>query len=546
MRVVLLALGGSQERALKILRERFPQAEIETLPRSEVEDAGLVARLGVLRRLSTEVFAVSTERLALQRGQNELMLFGALAGARHVLLLDMHGAAREEAGKSILLRAPARIALEAAASAAAVTKSLLHLSELERKVSGSFSSTAKARRRDFSDSLHIIYLRATPGAGTHYGGASAHINGFVNAASALGAEISLVSNDRIAGLDEKRFPIKIIEPEPLGTTRSAFDLRNNLIFTRGAISEIESSPPDFIYQRYSRFTWAGVEASLSTGRPLFLEYNGSEVWVGRHWDDAGMLSVLERVERLNLAAAARVFVVSEVERQNLLRAGLADEKIILNPNGVDPEKFHPGAGGETERLRLGIADDEILVGFIGTFGPWHGVTTLAEAIGITPSDASLRFLLMGEGKLRGQVERILREAGARARVIFTGQVAHERVPTLLDACDLLVSPHVPLADGSPFFGSPTKLFEYMAMGKGIVASRLGQIAEVLAHEKNALLVEPGDTRQLSEAIMRLAQDRSLRASLGQAARRTAIERHTWAHNAARVLHAYRSFIEQKS
>ncbi len=545
MRVVLLPLGGDRENSSKILGERFPKAEIVTLARSELEGVGIKARLAALRKLRPEVFAVSSERLALQRGQNELMLFGALAGATQGLLLDMHGASREESGKSILLRAPARLAREAAASATAVTKSLLHLSEIERKVAGSFSSTAKARRCDFDNSLHITYLRATPGAGTHYGGASTHINGFVNAANALGARITVVSNDHIAGLDEDRFPIKIIEPDPLGTTRSAFDLRNNLIFTRGALSEIESSPPDLIYQRYSRFTWAGVESSLSTGRPLFLEYNGSEVWVGRHWDDAGMFKVLARVERLNLAAAARVFVVSEVERQNLLKAGVAQDKIVVNPNGVDTEKFRPCVGGEAERRRLGIADDEILVGFVSTFGPWHGVTTLAEAIAMMPSDARLRFLLVGEGKLREQVERILRDAGALQRVIFTGQVAHERVPSLLDACDQLVAPHVPLADGSPFFGSPTKLFEYMAVGKAIVASRLGQIAEVLTHEKNALLVEPSDARQLSEAIMRLAQDRNLRERLGDAARRAAIESHTWEYNAARVLDAYRSFMEQK-
>ena len=86
----------------------------------------------------------------------------------------------------------------------------------------------------------------------------------------------------------------------MGTTRAAFDLRNNLIFSAGALREIERSPVDLIYQRYGRFTWAGVEASLRTGVPLFLEYNGSEVWIGKHWDMSGMIPLLERFERLNL------------------------------------------------------------------------------------------------------------------------------------------------------------------------------------------------------------------------------------------------------
>src|SRR5262249_4532870 len=120
---------------------------------------------------------------------------------------------------------------------------------------------------------------------------------------------------------------------------------------------------------------------------------------------------------------------------------------------------------------------------------------------------------------------------------------HNSVPLLLDACDVLVSPHVPLADGSEFFGSPTKLFEYMAMGKGIVASKLGQIGEVLVDGETALLVEPGNVRELSEAIERLGASRELGQRLGAAARRVAVEHHTWKHNAQRVLDAYKEWTE---
>jgi glycosyltransferase involved in cell wall biosynthesis len=145
--------------------------------------------------------------------------------------------------------------------------------------------------------------------------------------------------------------------------------------------------------------------------------------------------------------------------------------------------------------------------------------------------------------LRGRVEQTLREAGLEHRVILTGAVEHERVPALLDACDVLASPHVPLEDGSEFFGSPTKLFEYMAMGKAIVASRLGQIGDVLVNEETALLVEPNDARELSQAILRLTNSLELRERLGAAARREAIAQHTWTHNAGRVLDAYRSWTE---
>jgi glycosyltransferase involved in cell wall biosynthesis len=543
MKVVLLALGGDARHAREILATRYPQAEIEEMPRAKIESVGMGGRLSALRALRPNVFAVATERLAWQRGQNAFLLFGALAGARRTIILDAHGARLEETRATSLMASPARLAREGAISAAALTRAGRQLRRLEIALNrGEHLSHRLKKKSAETDKTEIVYVRATPGPGTQAGGAASHINGFIKAALNLGANIALVSNDQIAGLDETTTPLRVIWPKPIGSTRAAFDIYNNLLFTNDATLLIERAQPDFIYQRYSRFSWAGVEASLRTGRPLFLEYNGSEVWVGRYWDRVGSLSLLERYERLNLKAAARIFVVSEVERGNLLRVGVEDERIVVNPNGVDAERFQPNIGGERVREELGIGEDETLVGFVGTFGPWHGVLVLAEAIKLLPRQSRVRFLLVGSGVLSNDVERILREANAGHRVIMTGAVEHERVPALLDACDVLASPHVPLEDGSDFFGSPTKLFEYMAMSKGIVASRLGQISDVLKDEETALLVEPGNANDLSEAIMRLSDSRRLREQLGAAARREAIAHHTWRHNAQRVLDAYRSMI----
>jgi glycosyltransferase involved in cell wall biosynthesis len=124
------------------------------------------------------------------------------------------------------------------------------------------------------------------------------------------------------------------------------------------------------------------------------------------------------------------------------------------------------------------------------------------------------------------------KAGA---VIFTGSLPSHKVAEYLDASDILVSPHIPMADGSRFFGSPTKLFEYMAMGKGIVASRLEQLAEVLEHDRTAWLITPGSVDELAQAILRLALDPAKREALGDAARRAAVERHSWARNVSWAL-----------
>jgi glycosyltransferase involved in cell wall biosynthesis len=255
----------------------------------------------------------------------------------------------------------------------------------------------------------------------------------------------------------------------------------------------------------------------------------------------GSLALLERYEQLNLRAAARIFVVSEVERKNLLAKGIAAEKIILNPNAVDVQRFRPLIGGARKRRDLGIKNENLVAGFVGTFGPWHGVVELAKAIKEIPDSVPLQFLFVGSGSLRGEVERLLQSERESGRVIFTGTVEHDSVPVFLDACDILIAPHVPLADGSDFFGSPTKIFEYMAMGKGIVASRLGQIGEVLSDNETALLVTPGDVNGLAAAIVRLVDSEEMRSRLGESARRVAVQEHTWTHNAQRVLKAYESW-----
>ena len=538
MKIVLLVLSGDANDARDWLQKKYSDATIDGISRDQLDKLSSIARVRLLRSMRADVFAVATERLVWQRGQNALMLFGALTGARRVVLLDAHEGRREETRATILSRIPSRLAAETASSVVAIKQSHARLRQLERASENRANSLSpQPARKDFH-SVSMAYLRSTPSAGTPAGGAATHINGFVNAVIELGAKITFISNDRIAGLDEQKLALKIIHPETVGISRAAFDLHNNLIFSAGALREIEESPVDLIYQRYGRFTSAGVEASLRTGIPLFLEYNGSEVWIGKHWDISGMIPLLERFERLNLAVAARIFVVSAVERRNLLRCGIPDEKIVVNPNGVDPEKFQPGIGGAAVRCELGVAEHETLAGFVGTFGPWHGVLTLAEAITLLPDDSGVRFMLVGAGRLRDEVERIIRHAGKEQQVVFAGHVDHERVPVLLDACDILLSPHVPLEDGSEFFGSPTKLFEYMAMGKGIIASRLGQIADVLVHEETALLVEPGNARQLSEAILRLKGARGLREHMGAEARRIVIAQHTWSHNAQRVLDEY--------
>jgi glycosyltransferase involved in cell wall biosynthesis len=546
MRVVLLTLSGDPKVASDALKARHDSAEVIAFPRPALENGRMFYRVSALQKLRPDIFAIMTESLAWQYGQDALMLFGALGGASESIVIDARRNIRSARRIALFLTGPLRILYSFVRGELAVRNASRMLGRLEHatrlpggnaSVNEHAASTESApARRD----LKITYLRATPSAGTQPGGATSHINGVIKALLGFGAHISFIGNDEIAGLDRSTVSFHKILPDNRVMPRAAFDIFNGWAFSAAASDLTAASPPDFIYQRYSRFSLAGVEASLRAKVPLFLEFNGSEVWVGKHWDKTEKLDLLEGYERLNLRAASRIFVISEVEKNNLLDAGVPAEKIIVNPNGVDPDEFRPDIGGDKVRGEIGIGPHKKLVGFVGTFGPWHGVLALAEAIALTPkNDDDIHFLFVGDGSLRAEVENKLRTSGDLDRVTFAGSVSHERVPALLDACDILVSPHVPLAGGSEFFGSPTKLFEYMASGKAIVASRLGQIADVLQDNENAVLVEPGNAKELSNAIVKLTADSDLLHRLGQAARAAAVANHTWRGNAARVLEAFR-------
>ena len=122
--------------------------------------------------------------------------------------------------------------------------------------------------------------------------------------------------------------------------------------------------------------------------------------------------------------------------------------------------------------------------------------------------------MVGDGSRSPVVRSIVEEARLIDRVVFTGLVPQEEGPAHMAACDVLVAPHVPNPDGSAFFGSPTKLFEYLAMGRAVVASDLDQLGDVITDNVNGLLVPPGDPGRLAEAMARLALDAGLRGRLG--------------------------------
>jgi len=269
--------------------------------------------------------------------------------------------------------------------------------------------------------------------------------------------------------------------------------------------------------------------------------------MSRNWGTALEHEVLsEKIEHANFAAADLIVVVSQPMADELIGRGVPAGKILVNPNGVEPERYSPDIDASALRAELGFSG-KIVIGFIGTFGPWHGAEVLARAFGQLieryPSyRESLRLLMIGDGVKMPEVRASLDAAGVCDLAVMTGIVPQAEGPAYLAASDILASPHVANSDGTPFFGSPTKLFEYMAMGKGIVASDLDQVGEILEHGRAAQMVRPGDVDSLVDGLRVLIEDPARRAALGAEARRMAVERHSWREHTRKIVDALQARV----
>lgn len=408
----------------------------------------------------------------------------------------------------------------------------------------SFIKLREFFRGELSSIKRVCYIRSdfwlknnTPN------GAVAHTEGVVNALVKQGYEVNIISSYPLPYL-KNYHSLRICSPD--GWTTGISELEE-MEYNRQLFDLLEKGDekPDFVYQRYGRNNYAGLLYARHIGVPFVLEYNGSEIWMSKNWvHPLRYESVTNEIERCVLIHADLVVGNAEAFRSELVSKGVEEERILIVPNGVDPERFTPSISGKSVRKSLGIGEEEIVVSFVGSFGPWHGAETLAMTIPIvTAKNKRIKYLFIGRGVRLENVEKIVLMSGTADKVIFTGFVDRKIMPEYLAASDILISPQVPNPDGTPFFGSPTKLFEYMSMGKAIVASDLDQIGALLTHEEDAILVPPGDANKLAEAILLLAEDSNLRDSLGNQARRVAMNKYSWDNHVGSILDYVKSCQE---
>lgn len=267
-------------------------------------------------------------------------------------------------------------------------------------------------------------------------------------------------------------------------------------------------------------------------RPLVYESHGfapvfaetlSELVTGADSASARKVRRLTNRERAVWKAADGYVATTRVLADEMTSKFGSRARVVVLSNGVRLPVEMPASGSSGGQMPVAM--------YAGHLYPWKGVDVFVQALALVPQ---VRGVILGgsEGDADMTRVRALAESvGVSSRVTFSGFVAKAELPARMAEADVYVLPT--LDTPSARYTSPLKMFEYMAMGRPIVATDLPPVREVLRNGENARLVPPGDANALAEALREVAADPVLGRRLAARAR-SDVEGYSWKRRAERL------------
>ncbi len=285
---------------------------------------------------------------------------------------------------------------------------------------------------------------------------------------------------------------------------------------------VREHKPDVIYERFSLFLLAGIWVARQSKTPLLLEVN-APLFEERARNDGLVLHRLGRwAQGLIWRSADAVLPVTHVLARSVTEYGVPMSRITVIPNGINPKQFN--AVIIPDRAR--DTNEPLVIGFIGFIRAWNALDRIVDFIANKPN---LTLLIVGDGPARADLEAQAAKLGIGDRVHITGVVGRDDVARHIAAFDIAVLP------GITPYSSPLKLFEYMVLGRTILAPDSENIREILTHGEDAFLFNPARPRALEDALTQIIAFPELRQHMGRAAKAKIVSAGlTWQHNADRV------------
>jgi glycosyltransferase involved in cell wall biosynthesis len=319
---------------------------------------------------------------------------------------------------------------------------------------------------------------------------------------------------------------RLVPRSPALALRDAGRWAEALLHGRRVAAAALAQGADLIVETQVHLAGSGALAARMTGVPLVLDDcspSSEERTLG-----AGLPRLAGRVFRTQIRAARHLVVSSHALRERLAGEGVPAEKLEVVPNGSDPAAY-AGADRAAARRRLGVdGGGTCVIGFVGSFQPWHRVHLVVEALTLLGDAPAVHLLLLGDGPERARTLAAVRRSGQHDRVTAPGAVPPDQLPAWVVACDIGVVP------ASNDYGHPMKLMDYAAAGLPAVAPDLAPVREVVEDGVTGLLFPPDDVRALSLALRRLIRDPGMRRAMGERARGVA-ENGSWRARARQLL-----------
>lgn len=249
------------------------------------------------------------------------------------------------------------------------------------------------------------------------------------------------------------------------------------------------------------------------------------------------------LETAALRNADAVTTICEGLRNEMIGRGIPAAKITVIPNAVDIDKFaQSGAPDADLQRQLGL-DGCTVVGFIGSFYAYEGLSLLLQAVPRMHARVpNLKILLVGGGPQDSELRSLAQQLGVRNSVIFTGRVPHDQVGKYYDLIDVLAYPRLSMRLTN--LVTPLKPLECMAQGRLLVASDVGGHRELIQDDKTGLLFPAGSADALADRIVGLVQQPQRWAELRAQARRFVETERTWAKSVARYQNVYARCLQR--
>jgi len=248
---------------------------------------------------------------------------------------------------------------------------------------------------------------------------------------------------------------------------------------------------------------------------------------------------LDKIAKLVLRGVDALIAPSKLVAEEAIKAGANPTKVHVIPNGVNISRFNPWIKGEIIRKRLKIHPKEKVVLTISRFHPKKGYTHLVEAIPLVIEEfPEVKFVLCGKGAERQTIVNMVKSLDLSKNVVFAGFVDENEKPMYSAAADLFVIPSI-------LENAPITILEALASGKPVVASRTGNIAEVVRDKVSGILVDPTDATQLAQAIITYLKDPQLRKIAGRAGREGIVKNFSWKTVSEKTLALYESLTRAR-